>query len=800
MGTVWLVVRAELRHRWRSWLALAVLVAVVGGLVLAAAAAGRRTASAFPRYATVYGFDSFVYAGQPVPKLPRLPEVTSAVELRSPANGTPSCPCTHHLSAFAFSIFEVPPPSLPHFAKLVSGHLPDPSAPDQVLASFSLEKDYGVHVGTVLRVPLYTAAQAAANSSATPEGPTVTLRVVGISASEADFPSVGSPTDEVITTGAFDRAVNPHAGLFTVYAVRLRHGPGDLPQFDRDVTTLGAFGTGNQETTSTITAAIHPQAVGWWLLAALAALAGLATVAQALSRQAVVESDNYRTLAAIGLGSGQVVALGMARALAIGTAGAIGAVALAYALSPLTPVGEARIAEPATGFEFDVLVLGLGALGIVVSVLLLGMWPAMRAARARDPRTGHRAGRPSLLATRLAAAGASPSIVIGVRRALERGHGRNAVPVGTALAGTVLAVAALCGTTVFGASLTHLTATPRLYGQAFDVWFNGLGSPGLTASTVVSQLKADPAVNGITLGTSASVTVNGVATDSIAGQADRGPLLISSVNGRLPAAAGEVALATKTMRDVGAHVGSVVRVAVSLSGGRVETSRFRVVGTASFPPDFGVVGLSKGAIFTVAGLVDAQCKPGPSESRCRHATAQGLTYVVLARVKSGPAGQAAVARYVRAYPSNATVPVTPANLVNFGQAVNFPLILGALLVLFGAASLVHVLVVSVARRRRELGLLKALGFVRVQSAAAVCWQATTVALVGVVVGVPVGIAAGHEVWRAFATNFGVVPDPVLPVWAVAAVAGGVLVVANVLAVGPALVSARQRPGPLLRSE
>jgi hypothetical protein len=224
------------------------------------------------------------------------------------------------------------------------------------------------------------------------------------------------------------------------------------------------------------------------------------------------------------------------------------------------------------------------------------------------------------------------------------------------------------------------------------------------------------------------------------------------------------------------------------------------VGTASFPPDFGVVGLAQGAIFTVAGLVDAQCRAGPSQNRCRDATAKSLTYVLLARVKSGPAGQAAVARYVRAYPGVAIVPVTPTNLVNFGEAVNFPLILGAVLVLFGAATLVHVLVVSVARRRRELGLLKALGFVRLQSAAAVCWQATTVALVGVVVGVPVGIAAGHEVWRAFATNLGVVPDPVLPVGVVAAVAFGVLVVANVLAVGPALVSARQRAGPLLRTE
>ncbi len=80
---------------------------------------------------------------------------------------------------------------------------------------------------------------------------------------------------------------------------------------------------------------------------------------------------------------------------------------------------------------------------------------------------------------------------------------------------------------------------------------------------------------------------------------------------------------------------------------------------------------------------------------------------------------------------------------------------------FGVATMMHLLLVSVARRRRETGMLKALGFVRRQVAAAVCWQATTVTLVGIVVGVPAGIAAGKVLWRVFATNFGVVPVPVV---------------------------------------
>jgi ABC-type antimicrobial peptide transport system permease subunit len=85
-------------------------------------------------------------------------------------------------------------------------------------------------------------------------------------------------------------------------------------------------------------------------------------------------------------------------------------------------------------------------------------------------------------------------------------------------------------------------------------------------------------------------------------------------------------------------------------------------------------------------------------------------------------------------------------LVNFGESVNFPLLLALALAVFGAATLLHLLV-SVARRRVEAGLLKALGFVRRQVAAAVCWQASVVALVGIAIGVPAGIAAGRVLWR-----------------------------------------------------
>ncbi len=159
-----------------------------------------------------------------------------------------------------------------------------------------------------------------------------------------------------------------------------------------------------------------------------------------------------------------------------------------------------------------------------------------------------------------------------------------------------------------------------------------------------------------------------------------------------------------------------------------------------------------------------------------------------------------MARLARQYPEEVLFPATPANLANFGQAVNFPLIFGLALILFGVANLVHYLVVSVTRRRRETGLLKALGFVRPQAAFAVFWQTTTVALAAIVIGVPVGIVVGRLIWQAFAANLGVVAVPVVSARTFAVAALGTLILANVLAAGPALVAARACPASLLRTE
>jgi hypothetical protein len=104
-----LIFRAELRRRWRLWLALAVLIAVVGGVVMASAAAGRRTASAFPSFVRTHGYDFNVFNGSPLPQLARYPAVASITTAPVAYNGQPVCACTHPIDNNNFNVVYVPP-------------------------------------------------------------------------------------------------------------------------------------------------------------------------------------------------------------------------------------------------------------------------------------------------------------------------------------------------------------------------------------------------------------------------------------------------------------------------------------------------------------------------------------------------------------------------------------------------------------------------------------------------------------------------------------------------------------------
>lgn len=111
-----------------------------------------------------------------------------------------------------------------------------------------------------------------------------------------------------------------------------------------------------------------------------------------------------------------------------------------------------------------------------------------------------------------------------------------------------------------------------------------------------------------------------------------------------------------------------------------------------------------------------------------------------------------------------------------------------------------ILIASVRRRRRDLALLKTLGFAPFQLGAAVAWQSTVAAVIGTIVGVPIRIRVGRWLWRLFAEGIHVVPQPTVLVLRVMLVAVVSMWLANLVAVLPARCAARTAAAVLLRAD
>jgi ABC-type lipoprotein release transport system permease subunit len=146
-----------------------------------------------------------------------------------------------------------------------------------------------------------------------------------------------------------------------------------------------------------------------------------------------------------------------------------------------------------------------------------------------------------------------------------------------------------------------------------------------------------------------------------------------------------------------------------------------------------------------------------------------------------------------------TFPRPPGEVSKLDQVRDLPRLLALFLGALAAVALVHALVQTVHRRRRELGVLRAIGFTRRQVAATIGWQAAALALVGAVVGLPLGVAVGRWLWTGVAQGLGVAPAPDVALPVVLVVPAAVVVAALV---GSALgaVAGRSPASVALRAE
>jgi ABC-type lipoprotein release transport system permease subunit len=782
---------------------MALLIAVIGGVVLGLVAAGRRTATAFPRMlAATDASDALVYSangfGIPPAAIGQLPGVSRSGLLAFPQEeitfGGRVLPsyweAVAPASASAGTAVER--------GRLLQGRWADPQASNEATVQFSPPD--GVRLGSQVQLRFYKPNQAGSLFDAfgpipTPLGPYLTLHVVGVEVSSADFPAGASPTANLYVTAALLHKIAGRSAVAYAYAVRLRDGAAGIASFESAVARLpGGTSLYVDDLTGVyvdIERSIHLQAVSWWILAAIAGLAGLVVVAQLLGRQAAVEAGDYPVLRSIGMQDRDLFLIGFVSTVAIALTGALGAALIAYLLSPLTPIGEAAVAEPSPGLALDAKVLLIGLVSVFVLVAALGAIPVLREARRRnlyDSIEGPRSpSRPSMVAAWLAQAGASLSIVIGTRLAFERGRGRTAVPTFAAFCGATLAVIALTGTQVYGASLGHLLESPRLYGGTFDLQIN---NPGGTITSIVPALLGYKDISQLSSGVENSVRIGGNLIDTIAETSDKGPLLTPPViSGRTIDGPGQIVLGEKTLSMAHAQVGDKIPVTIGRG-----TMPFLVVGTAAFPVFGAAGGLGDGAAMSLQSYDRlAGCRPGDHSASC-------IVDGAVLKLKPGPQAATTLAQLESAYGNGAVVPLVPTSLVNFGQSSDLPLFLGLAVALFGAAALLHFLFVSVNRRRRDTGMLKTLGLRERQLRQMVLWQATAVVFVSIVLGVPLGIAAGRFAWDLTASGYGFISDVVIPDWSLTTIVIGALVAVNLLALAPAVLSSRVRPALLLRAQ
>jgi ABC-type lipoprotein release transport system permease subunit len=165
------------------------------------------------------------------------------------------------------------------------------------------------------------------------------------------------------------------------------------------------------------------------------------------------------------------------------------------------------------------------------------------------------------------------------------------------------------------------------------------------------------------------------------------------------------------------------------------------------------------------------------------------------------AGLAAVAKDLKGIPNPFIFPAErPASITSLARIADVPVVLSGLLVLLAVGTLAHTLVTATRRRRRDLAVLKTLGFIRPQVRGTLAWQATTLAAVALLIGLPTGIAAGRWGWRIFAGQLGVLPDPMVPPLAIFIAVPAALFLVNVVAALPGQAAARTQPAPLLSSE
>jgi hypothetical protein len=459
--------------------------------------------------------------------------------------------------------------------------------------------------------------------------------------------------------------------------------------------------------------------------------------------------------------------------------GAVGALGVAYALSARYPIGVGRRYEPDPGAHFDVTVLGLGFVAMLVVVVAGAVGLGVIQVRARARRAS--GARSSKLVAAAAASGAPIPLALGARLALERGHGRAAVPVRPALIGAIVGVLGIVGTFTFHDGLDRAATDRALYGQRFDAFGGVLGGTALDPA-IIDGLTADADVEMVQEIRDGVVLINGMNVPALGIRTVKGNEGLAARHGRLPSNDQEISLAPGELKALGVAVGDRVEVGA-------DQVQMTVVGEA-FNPELIHTDYDHGARFTDAGL-----------RRFLSSDDDLKFHLFTLRLVRGVDAAATIERLNATVPeAGLDAPMPSETQLNLRGVRRVPVALGAFLALLAIAAVGHALATAVRRRRHDVAVLRVLGLTRTQARACVAWQATILAVIGIMIGAPLGIALGRTTWRVVADSTPMFYVAPLAAVALALVGPLAILIANALAAWPGRFAAQVRPAEVLRAE
>jgi hypothetical protein len=835
--------RTTLARRWTGYLTIVVLVGLVGGVAMGAIAAARRTQAAFPVFLASTNpsnlglVTSNWQSGQPnaagyslagarlVGRLPLVSHVADSENL----NGQPLTRNGKQIenppAAAALGIS-----TLNNYGSLdgeftrqnrataIEGRLPDPTRADEIAIAPIVAQALNVHVGDTVPMGFYTNEQTTLpgyGTSATfhvePYRKMV-MKVVGL----VDFNSV-VVVDSLEVTGTANILYSPAMTRqllaccvtnVTTY-LQLVHGNHDVRRVEAEINhvaaaqALGGLFIGVQPDVSAAERAIRPESIALAVFGGIAALAALLIAGQALGRQLRLSGEERQIERALGAGRAAIVLDAVLGLLVAVVAGSVLAVAIAVALSPLAPIGIVRPVYPDRGVAFDWAVLGLGCAAYVVILSLLAVAMAVRRAPHRVSSRGARPKSISPMVRTAVNAGFPAPSVEGIRFAVDSGSGRSAVPVRSAIVGTLIAVIVVVATVTFGSSLNALVSHPNLYGWNWDYELTGGGGvapvPGHDSARLLDRDPSVAAWSALVFGGEASI--DGQLVPDI-GQRPGAAVAPPVLSGHGLESSDQVVLGGETLAALHERIGDTVKVQIT----PLESRRLVIVGTVTMP----IVGIQLGGTHPSMGtgaLIPASLIPN-AVSNVNNVTPYGPS-AILVRARNGTNETASLAALEKianqlTTPTNYGVSVLtvqrPAEIINYRSMGTTPAILGIGLAAGATIALGLTLVASVRRRRRDLALLKTLGFTRRQLAATVAWQASVAVGIGTVIGIPVGIVVGRSLWDAFAHQIDAVAQPFVPGLAIAAIGVGAIVLANLIATIPGRLAADTPTALLLRVE